>query len=299
MQKLLLALLAIALLTGCGSTSDLGGDVMTQSIGLEGIENARELGGYASSDGRKIKHGIFLRTAQLAGGTEEDYRKLTQEYHLSVAADFRSDEEIALTPDPELEGVRNVHIPIMDAELNAERMKKALEYLDGEELDLHSINTLIAVVKSGIISENMYVEFLEAKAGKEGYAKFFREILSLPEGKSILFHCSQGKDRTGLGAMLILSALDVDEDTIMRDYMLTNEFQAKKIAERRRAFEQIPEIAQSMDIYMMATEEVNANTMIKALNHLKENYGSVKGYIVQELGISEEDIALMKEKFLQ
>ena len=57
------------------------GMLASVSLGLTGIGNARELGGYRSSDGRTVRRGVLLRTASLAGATEEDLRTLREKYH--------------------------------------------------------------------------------------------------------------------------------------------------------------------------------------------------------------------------
>ncbi|MBQ6256673.1 MAG: tyrosine-protein phosphatase, partial [Clostridia bacterium] len=61
------------------------------------------------------------------------------------------------------------------------------------------------------IRENIACKSIKLKAG---YSQFFQALLALPEDRALLFHCSQGKDRTGCGAMLILFALGVDEETV-------------------------------------------------------------------------------------
>ncbi len=116
-------------------------------------------------------------------------------------------------------------------------------------------------------------------------------LLELPENKSLLFHCAQGKDRTGLAAMLILSALNVDENIIMSDYLLTNEFNAAKIA-REREF--VKTLSQDPD----ELEYVSPELMNNALNYIKLNYGSVMNYITRELEINDKQINLLREKFL-
>ena len=64
--------------------------------------------------------------------------------------------------------------------------------------------------------------------------QFLREILALPEGKALLFHCTAGKDRTGCGTMLLLFALGVDGETVRKEYLLTNTFNASLIAKGKR-----------------------------------------------------------------
>ena len=71
-----------------------------QTLGLAEIENARQLGGYYTEDGRRIKSNMLLRSAKLVKATDEDIKKLTQDYNLGTIVDFRTTDEIADAPDP-------------------------------------------------------------------------------------------------------------------------------------------------------------------------------------------------------
>lgn len=268
------------------------------SLGLAGVGNARELGGYRAADGRTVKRGVLLRTAALSGATAEDLRILRERYHLAVIADFRMDSEVEQSPDPDIDGVRNLWLPIMDAELLAGRYGVMKEQLARSDNPSDRMTQLLAAVDSGIVSDQMYVEFLQGAQGKEGYRRLFAELLALPEGQSLLFHCSQGKDRTGVAAMLILSALGVDEGTILDDFLLTNEYNAAKIAGERQhlAARGVPE--DRMDAYLMAMDQVSLSTMTNALDWLKATYGSVNGYLEQELGVGEAERTRLQNKFL-
>ena len=270
-----------------------------QTLSMETLGNARELGGYTAEDGRTVKHGVLLRTAKLSDSSEADLKKLVEEYSLATVLDFRSDMEITTAQDPDLEGVENLHLPIMDMELMGERYGAMKEELGEDAQNADQMTLLMAAVKSGIINPNMYVEFLQGQAGKDGYRRMFEELLALPEGKSLLFHCTQGKDRTGVGAMLILSALGVDQETIMADFLLTNEFNAEKIAKEQEMVKQLSEDPQEQELLLLAMDYVSETTLRNALDYLNSEYGSPVGYITQELGLTEDQIAELQNKFLE
>ena len=274
----------------------------SQSIGLTGMGNARELGGYVMQDGRTVKKGLLLRAAKPADGTEEDLNKLRETYHLAEFADFRMDREVAQAPEPELEGVINRWLPIMDTELLAQRSAAMMKDLAEKGVDLQTADSLtrvLAAVDAGILNERMYVEFLAGKEGRENYRALFDDLLALPEGQSLLFHCTQGKDRTGTAAMLILSALGADEETIMRDFLLTNEFNAAKIAGERKMLSQAGIPAEKLDLYLIAMDQVNPVLMQNALDWLKAEYGGAEGYLRQVLGLSEDQLTALQDKFLE
>ena len=282
---------------------------LKHSIGLTGIQNARELGGYVSADGRRVRGGVFLRTAKLSPGTEEDFKRLRETYRLAKIFDLRADEEIngspelavfsgssKADPDPEIEGAEYFHLPVIDLKtVKQQAMQRMPEYSGGHDL----IQLLDMSIKAGFISDKLYFGFLDGELGRKSYSRLFREIITLKEGSSVLFHCTQGKDRTGVAAMLILSALDVPEETVVEDYMLTNEFNRERIAKERAMLEMSGRIPpEKIDTFLMAMDRVSETTMTNVIAHLKESYGSVKSYIVSRLGVSGEELEGLKDRFL-
>ena len=286
-------------------------DANKQSIGLSSVGNARELGGYAADDGRSVRRGVLLRTAKLSSATDEDIRRLKEVYHLAKIVDLRSAEEIDGSPeiamftgtpqqenDPPIEGAEYIHLPVLDMQ---KQMEDTVEWAKANGLypitDMFKMLTV--TVESGYIGDKLYIGFLEDECGKRCYSRFFRELLSLEADRAILFHCTQGKDRTGVAAMLILSALGVSEDIITQDYMLTNIFNCERIEKERRMLEMSGRLPpDKIDDFLMVMDKVKACAMTGVISHLKEKYGSVTNYIISELGVSEKEIELLKDRFL-
>lgn len=317
---LALALMTI-MLVGCGSTSSATSTaesasetnaaestseaaaaeptIESQTINLTSVANARELGGYVGDGGRTVRRGVLLRTAAPSEISDEDKARLVDDLKLATVIDFRMTSEVEKAPDPEIEGVSNVNLRIIDetklADI-AERMAKYVE--EGGDPNDKSAQLKIAI-ESGFISDQMYVDFLSTDTGKAGYKDFFEQLEALPEGSSLLFHCTQGKDRTGIAAMLILSVLGVDEQTIMQDYLLTNEFNADAIAQERKMLEDKGIEGDMAELYLLAMDGVNEKVMQNALDWLKENYGSPTDYVKQELGVTDAQIEALRDKFLE
>ena len=299
MKHIFLSSVMFALLCSGACGTSHTDTATSQSIHLTSVGNARELGGYIGMDGRNVKHGALLRTASLANASSEDINRLLDVYHLSIVLDFRMTLEVNSAPDPEIPGVKNLNLRIIDEEAVLKKQQN-VSSKDLEGIDLtNKMNLLKLAVKAGIVTDRMYIDFLSADTGKAGYSTMFKELLDLPEGKSLLFHCTQGKDRTGCAAMLILSALGVDEDTIMEDFLLTNTFNAKLIESERKMLIEQGYSGAELDNLMKAMDEVDPQYMINVLDWLKENYGSVTGYITQELGVTNEQLAALREKFLE
>jgi hypothetical protein len=112
-------------------------DASTQSIHLEGVGNARQLGGYVGEGGRTVKDGVLLRIAALSKATEEDVRRLTEEYHLAEVIDLRLASEVESDPELKIDGVKNLNLRIIDEEALAKIFK------------VRSIPTLVYIPKGG------------------------------------------------------------------------------------------------------------------------------------------------------
>ena len=259
-------------------------------VELTSVRNARELGGYRTADGMTVKSGVLLRTGRLDDISDEDKYILQNQYHVSDVIDFRMDMERVKTNFPD--GAEYHHVDIIDdSQLGEKADKGGLPEMSAGEF-LQFIET---AENLGIFGENMYITFLESAVGQKGYKEFL-EILVKANG-AVLWHCTSGKDRTGLAALLILSALGVDEETIVKDYLLTNEYNAEKIAKTRKYFLEKTndeEIAEKAVLLMDGVSEI---PMKNVLAHIKRKYGSVMGYI-RFLGISDEEIEILKEKYL-
>lgn len=149
-----------------------------------------------------------------------------------------------------------------------------------------------------LLSNTLYADFLRSERGKAAYRAFFRLLLDLPENRAILWHCTDGKDRTGLAAMLLLTALGASWETVMEDYLLTNVWNEKKLAAARAWVEHSslePELWEMVIFGAGGVAEIYMNNARKAL---EEDYGSVEGYLAQALGVGEDERAILRGKFL-
>lgn len=301
MTRKLAVILMLCILCSVFSIGHSETAMPAQSILLTGVGNARELGGYKTEDGRTVRRGILLRTAKLSGATEEDIQRLISEYHLAVVVDFLGDNEIEKNPDPDISGARNLNLQIIDNEEEPlpEEIAAEIEALKTQNGEISKLDMLRLAIKYGTFSDQMYVDFLSSDKGKAGYRQLFDELLDLPKGRAILFHCSEGKDRTGCAAMLILYALGVDEDTIMEDFLLTNVYNAALIEEDRRILEAEGISGEEVETYLPMMDQVNPAFMLAAISWMTENFGSPLGYITQELGVTDDELSVLRNKLLE
>lgn len=274
------------------------GGALPQNIRLVGVGNARELGGYPAADGSIVKRGVLLRTAALSRATKKDLQRLHEVYHLAKIIDLRTTGEAVYAQDPEIPGAAHIHLRIVD-EKYLDWKQKSAKPEDIAGLDLTKpANQIRLAVKIGIVGPQMYIGLISREQGRRGYAQMFEEALKLPEGHALLFHCTQGKDRTGLAAMLLLSALGVNEQIILADYELTNAYNAALIAYERSMLMATGIKGAELETYLRAMDEVDPRYMINALNWMKEHYGSAMGYIHEALGIDKSKVRRLRERYL-
>ena len=308
------------------------GTLEAQTIGLEGVSNARQLGGYTTEDGRTIKDGVLLRTGALSGATEADIDKLVNEYNLGYVVDFRTSSEIASAPDPEIDGVENIWCSVMeegsDDEASDESASENDEATstDGESADAGTDDSsaddsstddtgaalagaaaaaggedmlamLVGYAESADLSD-MYVTMVGNEHYQQGYRAFFDVLLNNEDGKAVLWHCTGGKDRAGFAAVLVLSALGVDRETALDDFALTNEFVADQIDQMTAAAEEAGYDEDQVEAVATLTG-VDRDYMAKALDLIDEEYDGMDEYLRNQIGLTDEEIAQLQEMYLE
>lgn len=267
-----------------------------QALLVTGIENARQLGGYETADGRHVKRDVLLRTAKLSDAPSEELAALKDIYHLGVVVDFRTLAEREGAPDPEIDGVDNIVLDVLDegSRTGAGAAIAGIYENGGAE----PAEVMLNIIRSGCVSERMYADMAFDPAAEKGFRDFFRILLENGGKKAVLWHCSGGKDRTGAAAVLLLLALGVNKETALRDFELTNEFLREKIAymESRAAelTDDPEEIAWVKDL-----TGVNRKYMEKLLDTLEEKYGSQDRYLTEGLGLDKAELEQLREMYLE
>ena len=294
MKRFLLLFLTIFLLLGCSKIQNTV-TAEGQTLNMSCISNARELGGYKTRDGKVVRNGVLFRTAVLTDMSEEALDVLLNQYNLAAIIDLRASYELDEEPEPVIDGVAQYNFKIMDEQLMAQRAASIYDIL--KDPNVNPVKRMTVLLESGIISDQMYVEFLQGETGKNGFREFFRVLLETPEGSAVLWHCTNGKDRTGVAAMLLLGVLNVDEETIMEDYMLTNVFFEKEINAMRQQLGAYIQDKELLEELLVTGRGVYAPYMQNAIDYIKENYGDIPGYVKSELGFTDADIEKLQSLY--
>ena len=270
-------------------------------IPLKGLCNTRDLGGYRTADGRRIKSHKLIRSGALLDGTDEDLQILLSRYGLRTVVDFRTGEERRQKPDPVLPGVTYVENPILEEEaMGITRENENTS--DGNAVVKKVIETIRTTDSTPLeYMKNMYINLIKDSFSRAQYRKFFEVLLAQEEG-AVLWHCTAGKDRAGVGTILILSALSVPREQILADYMKVNTFAKKEIdflmelltkGEEKAAVS--PEQAEAVRL-LFTVDEAYAASVFEVM---ERECGSVDAFLEREMGLTPEKRRRLKQLYLE
>lgn len=233
---------------------------------MEGGYNFRDLGGLRTKEGRYTKWGKLFRSDDLNHLTENDLNYLAS-IHMNTIVDFRLGQEIEKAPDKNPKSLKkNISLSIEPGNIST---YEQLFSLSEKEMEQFMMNLNVSLVTdSNIISK---------------YKDFFA-LLQSDNDIPLMFHCSAGKDRTGMAAALILYALGVDEKTIIDDYLASNYYLADKYAPMKKQYPN-----------MVALFEVRPNYIKAGLEQIKKEHISIDNYLKNVL---EVNIDKMKQMYL-
>ena len=274
---------------------------------LRGVSNARQLGGYINRDGKAIKQNVVLRTGSLAHATDSAKDALVNKYHVSDIMDFRYERELnPNTQDPEIEGITHHNIAMSPTGNIGSYFKdhpedytklQQMQQQAGKTGDVTDLSIFQAEI--GMITVDGFIKYFESDEAAEGYREAFKVLLNKPEDAAVLFHCSGGKDRTGMIAMLLLSALNFDRDLIVQDYMLTNEANAEKIEKHAAALKERTDDEKIRYNALYSQYAVYQEVIETIMDDLTAEYGSVNDYLRKKIGLTDEDFAKLKALYLE
>jgi protein-tyrosine phosphatase len=241
-----------------------------RAVVMEGSSNFRDLGGYPAA-GKTVKWGHIYRSADISKLTDADLKTMTDR-HIAVDCDLRGPDEVAKKPDRLPTGVTYVNLPA-----GSENVR-----VDANYATMNRDSMMIATYGR--------TDHLKAK-----YKPMFDQLLALNNDQAMLFHCTAGKDRTGIGAALVLSALGVDKTTVLKDYAATDVYWKQGREQVARMMAQGGTDAAQMAKMLAANPAYLENTF-QAIN-LK--YGSMDNFLKTEMELTPEELATLRTKFLQ
>jgi len=244
-------------------------DLSQRHIALTGASNFRDLGGYVGHQGRTVKWRKIFRSDHLANLSPNDLL-LIKSLGIQRSFDFRGVQESqAQAYDwPDLQRHSLSIEPTVVQRLQA-------QHLSGKPLT--AADALDAM-------QTTYRDFVRVDSGR--FAQLFEHLLDQPD--PLLFHCTAGKDRTGLAAALVLYALGVSETDIWRDYLLTNQLYKRN---------SIGATALAPDVLKIVWE-VQESFLQASLEEIQATYGGVQNYLSDQLGLTPAALLRLQSLYL-
>lgn len=258
---------------------------------LKKLFNTRDLGGLPTADGRKIKRGKLIRSGKLYKIPQKTVQSL-KDYGVKTVIDLRIFTEMEDAPDTLWEGVEYVHLPVLCTATPAITREKSMKHtmaLEAKRIksEFGNVDNYMAAMYRAILVNREPQEFLK---------KALRLIIE--NDGCILWHCSGGKDRAGILAMLVESLLGVSEDVIIADYKASIKFQRMKFFWNRAGLIIAPcSIRLKKLLYAMMAAK--PRYMLEVMHELNQKYGSITEYCKQMLGVTDRDVEIMKSKYLE
>jgi protein-tyrosine phosphatase len=250
---------------------------------LEGVRNFRDMGGYAGHGGQVVRWGKLFRSSRLSGFTERDRLRVAG-LRLDLVVDFRQASEREREPDrwgatpaPRTEGLAIVPGSV-EATFQGTRGEGGAE-------------ATVAFM------EAVYADFVLNQTA--AYGAMFALILGI-EDAGVLLHCAAGKDRTGFGCALLLSALGVARKDVLEDYLLT-----ARCLDTDQEMDHVLAVAPELLRPPMTRQgirpmfEVRPSYLDKAFRTLEEEAGSLEAYLERSLGVGPAELERLRARYLR
>jgi len=237
---------------------------------LQGAPNFRDLGGYIGHGGRPLRWRRLFRSDHLAHLTADDHLRL-QPLRLARAFDFRGVDERAATPY-ELPGVTQHSLAIEPTVV--QRMN-----------DIAAAGTTLTAPVVTELMHELYRALINDRADR--FTELFEHLIE--SDAPAVFHCTAGKDRTGVAAALVLLALGVPRDVVLADYLLTNE-----LVHDPAHFESDTPLEARAVLW-----RVQQGFLDTALRIVDADHGGIERYLTQRLRLSPAALRALCNRYLQ
>jgi protein-tyrosine phosphatase len=250
-------------------------------IALEGGHNFRDLGGYRTGDGRQVKWGLVYRSGSMAGLTPNDHTTLSR-LAIKAVCDFRTEGERRREPNRWCEAA-NVSYWARDYGESFGELRSLMR--SGEQT--------VEAAREAMIAGYRRIPFEQAPA----YREVFRRLAAAET--PLVFNCSAGKDRAGTAAALLLSALGVPRETVVEDYVLTNQALAGASRFLERTRKQGGSLASNSGELVAIVLRADEQYLRAALDAVENRYGSVTGYVREALELSDAELRSLRDHLLE
>lgn len=274
MRKLIVTMAITAL--GTASNAQIK-DSLRRVVKMEGAYNFRDTGGYKTSDGKEVTLGRVFRSDAIDKLSDKDLKTFKDKKIVTVV-DFRGIEEVKKAPD---------------------RLPQNTNYLicPAGSNNLPTAQDMAKFLKDKNFLFDMYGEGGLPYFG-ERYRALFVQLLTLKPDEALLFHCTGGRDRTGMASALFLYILGVPQDIIESDYVASNYYLAKNPT-MRGMYSGLSKMSGLTEAEIKQQMELRPELIRNFFTAINKKYGSVENFFQVEMGMGPREIAVLKQKYLK
>ena len=245
-------------------------------ISIESVSNFRDV-----SIGSKMKKNLLFRCAKLSTLNDRDICVL-ENLNPHAIIDFRDPKEIKKAPD-------NLSAKLLKKYINLPISASTLSRMAAQkEIDGDSVESYEKVMED---SYRMYIN-----NHKVVWTKFF-EILLKSNKLPIIFHCSAGKDRTGIASFMIQSIFKNPMDLIFENYLISNDLLTIKAATAEQSTSSSNQDSLVTKNMLSTLGKVQQSYLNAAIDEIDKKYSSLENYFISQLGLEVNDIQKLEQIF--
>ena len=231
--------------------------------------------------GSKMKNNILFRCAKLSTLNDEDIKKI-EDLNPHAIIDFRDPKEINKAPDNLSKDLLKKYVSLPISASTLSRM------VDQKNIDGDNKFTYEKVMEE---SYKLYIN------NHKHVWKEFIKILLKANNNPIIFHCSAGKDRTGIASFIIQKLCDNPMELIFENYLLSNELLTINAATAEQSTASKKDDQLITEIMLDTLSKVKKSYLISGINEIQNQFESLENYIIQELGFTDADIKDLKKLY--
>ncbi|WP_048510382.1 tyrosine-protein phosphatase [Chryseobacterium sp. FH2] len=272
MKKILLTAAIIAF--GTNSHAQIK-DSLRRVVKMEGAYNFRDTGGYKTTDGKEVVLGKVFRSDAIDKLSDKDL-KTFKDRKIATVVDFRGIEEAKQAPD---KLPQNTNYLLCPAGSN----------------NLPTAQDMAKFLKDKNFLFDMYGEGGLPYFG-ERYRALFVQLLTLKPDEALLFHCTGGRDRTGMASALFLKILGVPQDVIENDYIASNFYLAKNPT-MKNMYSGLSKMAGMSETEIKQQMELRPELIRNFFTAIDKKYGNIENFFQVEMGIGPNEITILKQKY--
>ena len=231
--------------------------------------------------GSKMKNNILFRCAKLSTLNDEDIKKI-EDLNPHAIIDFRDPKEINKAPDNLSKDLLKKYVSLPISASTLSRM------VDQKNIDGDNKFTYEKVMEE---SYKLYIN------NHKHVWKEFIKILLKANNNPIIFHCSAGKDRTGIASFIIQKLCDNPMELIFENYLLSNELLTINAATAEQTTASKKDDQLITEVMLDTLSKVKKSYLISGINEIENQFESLENYIIQELGFTDADIKDLKKLY--